>query len=165
MSDFENGTAGAGSGPAASSSDSSRVDDHWSPFEGLRRIALAGIGAVSVASEVSDEVFSELVKRGEQSREEARDELRQAKARTARRNADAADFFRARMNGLMDRVNLPSKGDVDSINAKLNILTRKMDEFQSAQVIVEEETIAEVPKPDSSSNEEPGNNNPSSHAT
>jgi len=155
MSDFENGTAGASSGSATSNSDTTRAGDSWFPFTGVRRIALAGIGAVSVASEVTDEVFSELVKRGEQTREEARDEMRQAKARTATRNADAADFFRARMNDLMDRFNLPSKGDVDSINAKLNILTRKIDEFQASQVIVEEEIIAEVPAPESTSTEKP----------
>jgi poly(hydroxyalkanoate) granule-associated protein len=134
MSEFETGTADANSEESASTPENGEKQYTWTPFGGFRRIALAGIGAVSVATEVTDEVFSELVKRGEQSREEARDEMRHARARTARRNADAAEFFRARMNDLMDRFNLPSKGDVDSINAKLNILTRKVDEFQAAQV-------------------------------
>ncbi len=164
MSEFESGAADLGSTPGASREPGSREDYNWSPFGGLRRIALAGIGAVSVAGEVSDEVFAELVKRGEQTREEARDELRQRRDRTARRNADAADFFRARMNDLMDRFNLPSKGDVDSINAKLNILTRKIDEFQAAQVVVEEEIITEVP-PAGGQDEKPSPKDPGLHTT
>ncbi|HEV3309128.1 MAG TPA: phasin family protein [Chloroflexota bacterium] len=104
------------------------------PIEAAKRVALAGLGAVAVATEATDEVFRELVKKGEQARHDVAGEMREARAKTAGRRSEATDFFRARMDDAMNAVNLPSKGDVDAINAKLNILTRKMDEFQASQV-------------------------------
>lgn len=104
------------------------------PIEAAKRVAFAGLGAVAVATEATDEVFRELVKKGEQARHEVAGELREARAKSAGRRSEASDFFRSRMDDAMNAVNLPSKGDVDAINAKLNILTRKMDEFQASHV-------------------------------
>lgn len=104
------------------------------PVDAMKRVALAGIGAITVASEVTDEVFSELVKRGEKTADEAMREIKQVRERRAERRADASTYVRARMDSILNRLNLPSKGDVDSINAKLNILTRKVDDVQAGQV-------------------------------
>ena len=56
-----------------------------SPKAAVRRLALAGIGVVATAADVTDEVFNDLVRRGEESRQEALRELkaaREAKCRT-----------------------------------------------------------------------------------
>src|SRR5579884_3523891 len=113
------------------------TDRYYRPLEPVRQLLLAGIGAVTIAGEVSDEVFAELVKRGEQTREEAIDAVRERRHRAEARRTEASSFFRSRMDDLLNRLNLPSKADVDSINAKLNILTRKVDQVQASQVDVE----------------------------
>ncbi len=100
----------------------------------IGRVFLAGVGIASVATEVSEDVFNELVSRGEQTRDEAREEMRARRERGAKRGTEAASFVRSRMDDVLNRINLPSKGDVDSINAKLNILTRKIDQVQASQV-------------------------------
>lgn len=104
------------------------------PLEAAKKVALAGIGAVVVATEATDEVFNELVKRGERTREEAAREINEARVRGAERRAGVTGYVRSRMDSMLNKFNLPSKGDVDSVNAKLNILTRKVDEVQASQV-------------------------------
>jgi len=114
--------------------------DVISPIESARRVFLAGLGAVAVATEATDQIFQQLVKRGEQTREEAMREIRQARSRSASRREDASSYFRHRMDSMLNMANLPSKGDVDAINAKLNILTRKVDDVQAGGVDSARET-------------------------
>jgi hypothetical protein len=40
------------------------------------------------------------------------------------------EYFRSAMDSFLDSLNVPSKTDVDTINVKLNILTRKLDDLQ-----------------------------------
>jgi hypothetical protein len=47
------------------------------------------------------------------------------------------------MNAFLDTLNVPSKADVDTINVKLNILTRKLDSLQMQEV--ERETAPPPP--------------------
>jgi hypothetical protein len=51
------------------------------------------------------------------------------------------------MDVFLNRVNLPSKGDVDTINVKLNILTRKLDDLQMQQVRQARSSAAGVVQP------------------
>lgn len=103
------------------------------PIEAVKRVALASLGAVAVATEASDEVFHTLLKKGEEARDEARREIREARLRAAERRAESQTFVQNRVDSLLNHVNLASKGDVDALNAKLNIITRKLDEFQAAR--------------------------------
>ncbi|GEM_PF-3743588 len=124
---------------------SSGGERYLSPLEAARKLALAGIGAVTVAGELTDEIFTELVKRGEQTREQAVEEFNQMRARNSERRAETTSLVRSRVDSLMNRLNLPSKGDLDSINAKLNILTRKVDEVQASQVGVPSSGASDPP--------------------
>ena len=49
--------------------------------------------------------------------------------------------MRSRVDGVLNRLNLPSKADVESLNARISILTRKVDQMQAGQ------TDPEPPKP------------------
>jgi poly(hydroxyalkanoate) granule-associated protein len=102
-----------------------------SPIEAAKRVALAGLGAVAVATEATDEIFQDLVKKGEQTREEAAREFRHARERTAARRADAQGYVRSRVDSVMDHMNLPSKADVDALDEKLNVVAQKLDEVQA----------------------------------
>jgi poly(hydroxyalkanoate) granule-associated protein len=104
------------------------------PIDGVKRLALASLGAVVLATETTDEFFQELVKRGERAKDEVAHQLHDARDRSASRRDNAGTYVRSRMDAVLNRVNMPSKADVDSINAKLNILTRKVDEIQASQV-------------------------------
>jgi hypothetical protein len=40
------------------------------------------------------------------------------------------EYFRTGMDVLLNKLNFPSKADLDTINVKLNMLARKMDDLQ-----------------------------------
>jgi polyhydroxyalkanoate synthesis regulator phasin len=95
-----------------------------------RRLILAGIGAVVTALDEAEETYDKFVDRGEQVREEW-----QGKAEELRHQNEGARYrvrsaFRSAMDAFFDAINVPNKTDVDTINIKLNILTRKVDDLQ-----------------------------------
>jgi|SRR5579872_6906607 len=102
--------------------------DYTGPIEAVKQVALAGLGAVAVATEAADEMFHALVHKGEEAREDALREIREAKTRSAQRRADSETFLRSTMDDLLNRVSVASKGDIEALNAKLNIISRKLDE-------------------------------------
>ena len=96
----------------------------------LRKVVLAGIGAIAEACDTAEQRFDEFANRGERVREEwteRADELRRERSGARGR---ARDYFRSAMDTLLDTFNVPNKTDVDTINVKLNILTRKIDDLQ-----------------------------------
>jgi hypothetical protein len=50
------------------------------------------------------------------------------------------------MDSVFEGLNVPSKSDVDALNLKLNVLTRKIDDLQM-QAVRGEEPAAESPSP------------------
>lgn len=117
----------AGGGPDAGGPE--LKDDLDSPIEAAKRLALAGLGAVAAATEATDEVFQTLVKKGEEARDQAVREIREARQRNADKRADSLTFLGARLDAFLRTVNLASRGDIEALNAKLNIITRKLDEM------------------------------------
>jgi polyhydroxyalkanoate synthesis regulator phasin len=86
------------------------------------------------AYDVANETFDRFVDRGEQVQRDLQDRTDDMRRQNARANRRFGDFLRSSMDVFLNRVNLPSKGDVDTINVKLNILTRKLDDLQMQQV-------------------------------
>lgn len=124
------------------STESSKSTQSWeecipieisAPIEAAKRLALASLGAVTLATEATDELFQQLVKRGEQSKDELARELEDVKQRSVHRRDDATAYARSRMDTLLNRVSMASKADMDSINARLAILTQKIEELQAGE--------------------------------
>jgi polyhydroxyalkanoate synthesis regulator phasin len=106
-----------------------------SPKEVIRRLALAGLGAAAIANELANEVFSELVRRGEHTADEMQQQWEERRKRTVERTTTARHAVRAKMDAVLNYIDLPSKSDVDAINAKLNILMRRVNEIQVERVM------------------------------
>ncbi len=98
-----------------------------------KRAVLAGLGAVATAYDVANETYDRFVDRGAQAQDHLQrraDDMRmQATGRTR-----LSDAVRSAMNTFLDGINVPNKADVDVINAKLNIVTRKLDDLQFQNV-------------------------------
>jgi polyhydroxyalkanoate synthesis regulator phasin len=124
------------------------VDDCSNPLDALKKVALAGLGAVAVATEVTDEVLQELVKKGEIAREDAVREFHEARRRAADAKGDVEGPIRARMEAILAKANLASKDDIDALNEKLNRIASKLDQvpFGSASASPPEPpTVPETP--------------------
>lgn len=100
---------------------------------GLRRILMAGIGAVALAQEEVEEFVNRLVERGEIAEKDGRkliDELRQRRRQKAE---EAEEKLEGRIEGLLDRMNVPSKRDIRELNEKIAMLAEKVDELKAKQ--------------------------------
>ena len=95
-----------------------------------RLFALAGIGALATAYDTASEQFDQFVNRGQRARDEWQDKTDEIRRQNAGARGRMGEALRSGMDAFLNGLNLPSKGDVDTINVKLNILTRKMDDFQ-----------------------------------
>ena len=94
-----------------------------------KRAVLAGLGAVATACDVANETFDRFVDRGAHAQDELQRRADEMRMQTAGRTR-VGDALRSAMNAFLDGINVPNKADVDVINAKLNIVTRKLDDIQ-----------------------------------
>ncbi len=95
-----------------------------------RRVVLAGLGAVATACDVANDAFDRFVDRGGQAQEHLQRRADDVRLHNAGSRSRLGDSLRSAMNAFLDGVNVPNKADVDTINAKLNIVTRKLDDLQ-----------------------------------
>ena len=120
--------------------------------EQLEDAFLAGLGALSNAQKAGEKTFESLVKQGEQFRKKTtkrteslidnvqdaiRDMTDDAQSRATGLLDQVRDksnlrklqsAFDTRVADAMDRLNVPSKNDMDKINRKLNKIVRMLDE-------------------------------------
>lgn len=94
-----------------------------------KRVVLAGLGAIATACDVAYETFDRFVDRGSQAQDKLQRRADKMRMQTVGRTR-VSDSLRSAMNAFLDGINVPNKADVDVINAKLNIVTRKLDDLQ-----------------------------------
>lgn len=139
-----------------SAKDTSKTSDAGKNAEGItdqfEHVFLAGLGAMSNAQKAGAKTFDSLVKQGEEFRnrasertdsliEEVQDAIRGMtsdaeskttgllnKVRDASKLDNLYSVFDARVADAMDRLNVPSKNDIDAINKKLNKIMKLLDE-------------------------------------
>lgn len=95
-----------------------------------RRVFLAGLGAIAEACDEANQRFERYVDRGQTVREQWQDRADDVRRQNARAGGKMREYFRGAMDVFLDTFNVPSRTDVDTINVKLNILTRKIDDLQ-----------------------------------
>ncbi|MBT8092944.1 MAG: phasin family protein [Gammaproteobacteria bacterium] len=120
--------------------------------EQLEHAFLAGLGALSNAQKAGEKTFESLVKQGEAFRkkttkktealiDDVQDAIRNMSGDAQSRASGLLDQMRDKTNlrkvqgafdsrvaDAMDRLNVPSKNDIDKINAKLNKILRAVDD-------------------------------------
>lgn len=119
------------SGSETDVTSSQPTDDTDNP---AKRVVLAGIGAVATAFDLTEQTFDQFVTRGERFQHELQAKAEDVRRQNAGTRYRIRDAFRAGMDVFLDGLNVPNKADVDTINVKLNILTRKIDDLRGQQV-------------------------------
>ena len=111
-------------------------------FEIARKLVLASIGVVAVAQDEIDAFVQRLIERGEIAEQDGRKLLEDVRARRSeaadRAQSEARDQGRKvqetvdkGIEEILDRMNIPSKGEVEALNRKIALLTKKIDELQA----------------------------------
>lgn len=107
------------------------VEEGKSFLVGLRRILMAGVGAVALAQDEVDDFVGKLVERGEIAEKDGRKLVSEIMDKRRQRTQKAEDSLDQRVEGLLDRMNVPTKRDIDELSKKVTLLAQKIDELKA----------------------------------
>jgi poly(hydroxyalkanoate) granule-associated protein len=99
-------------------------------LEAAHKVLLASIGAVAVAQDEIEDFVNKLVERGEIAEKDGRHLIRDLIERRKTQTAKKEEDLNTRVEALLHRMNIPTKGDVEALSAKVVELTKKVDELK-----------------------------------
>lgn len=101
-------------------------------FAMARRVLLAGMGAMALAQEEAEEFVNKLVERGEIAEQDGKTLVREMMDKRKKGAKKAEDELDKRIEELLGRMNVPTKGDIEALSAKITALTKKVDELKKS---------------------------------
>jgi poly(hydroxyalkanoate) granule-associated protein len=106
-------------------------------LELLRKVMLAGVGAVAMSRDETEQFVNKLVERGELAQKDGEKLLRDVQARLHISRPDVGEqaekvTSRAQqgMEEFLNRLNIPSKRDIDELSAKIAQLAARVEELR-----------------------------------
>jgi poly(hydroxyalkanoate) granule-associated protein len=109
------------------------VEEERNPFVDVtRKVLLASIGAVALAQEEIESFVNKLVERGEIAEKDGKKLVTDVMEKRKKEAAKAEDQLDNRVEDLLNRMNVPTKSDIDALSAKITALTKKVDELKKA---------------------------------
>ncbi len=110
------------------------LDEGQSLLESVRRVLMAGVGAVTLAQEEVEEFVNKLIDRGELADKDGRELVNNFVERRRETMSEKAKWaeeeFDQRIEGLLNRLNIPSKSDIDGLTKKIDALNRKINKLK-----------------------------------
>jgi poly(hydroxyalkanoate) granule-associated protein len=105
-------------------------------LSGLRRVLLAGVGAMALAQEEVEDFVNKLIERGEIAEKDGRklvnDIMERRKSKSQESTHRLEEEVERRMENLLNRMNVPSKSDIEKLNAKITELSKKVDTLKKS---------------------------------
>jgi poly(hydroxyalkanoate) granule-associated protein len=105
-------------------------EPHNPLYESLRKVLLAGIGAVAIAQDEIDDLIAKLVERGEIAERDGKKLIHEINERRKKESRKAEDQVSKRLEDVLNRMNVPKKSDIDALSEKIAVLTKKVDELK-----------------------------------
>lgn len=101
-------------------------------FAMAHRVLLAAVGAAALTKEEVENFVEKLVERGEIAEKDGKKLMRDVMAKRKKEAKKAEDQLESRLEELLGRMSVPSKGDIDALSAKITELSKKVDELKKA---------------------------------
>jgi len=102
------------------------------PFlDAARKVLLASIGAWALAADEIEDFVNRLVDRGEIAEKDGRKLVTDVLERR-RQMSPIAQTLDQQMDRVLARLNVPTKADIDALNASIADLTRKIEELKES---------------------------------
>jgi poly(hydroxyalkanoate) granule-associated protein len=109
-------------------------EESKSLLDAVRRVLLAGVGVVVLAQEEVEEFVNKLIERGEIAEKDGRtlinDVIENRKSRAQETSQMAQEEFDKRLESILDRLNVPTRGDIEKLNTKVTELTKKVEDLK-----------------------------------
>jgi poly(hydroxyalkanoate) granule-associated protein len=99
----------------------------------IRRAFLATIGAVAIAQEEIEALINRMVERGEIAEEDGKKLIHEMKDKRKSKTAEVEDEIGKSLEGVLKRMNIPSKSDVEVLSQKISTLSKKIDELKKSE--------------------------------
>ena len=101
-----------------------------SMFEALRRVLLATIGAAAIAQDEVEALVARLVERGEIAETDGKKLMREMMEKRKGRATKVEEEINKHVESVLNRMNIPSKADVEALSQKIAALSKKIDELK-----------------------------------
>jgi poly(hydroxyalkanoate) granule-associated protein len=102
-------------------------------LEIVRRVCLATIGAAVIAQEEIEALVNRLVERGEIAEKDGKKLIHEMMDKRKTKTDKIEDEVNKNIEGVLERMNIPSKTDVESLSQKITALSKKIDELKKAE--------------------------------
>jgi poly(hydroxyalkanoate) granule-associated protein len=100
-------------------------------FDAARRMVLAAIGAVALASDEVENFVNKLVERGEIAEKDGRKLLKEVTERTQKQMKPAEKEVEKRLETMLDNLNIPTKTDIEALSEKVAELSQKVEALKN----------------------------------
>ena len=96
-------------------------------LQSMRRVLLASIGAVALAQEEIEEFINKLVERGEIAEKDGKKLVGEVMERRKKFQKKTEGEMNKQVEQILERMDVPTKGDIDSLSKKITALSKKID--------------------------------------
>lgn len=108
------------------------------PFvETTRKVLLAGVGAMALAQDEAESFVNRLVERGEIAEKEGRQLIKDMMEKRKKKAEDTVEKTEseldARVERILQRMNIPTRNDINALSRQITALSKKVDELKKAQ--------------------------------
>jgi poly(hydroxyalkanoate) granule-associated protein len=114
------------------------VSERTAPLvDGVRRLMLAAVGAVAMTRDEMEQFVNRMVDRGEIAERDAKTMISDVMSRRKRDVEVATDEAEARvetrLEQVLNRMNIPSKRDIDELSDKIAQLSARVEELKKSR--------------------------------
>ncbi len=96
----------------------------------FRKMFLATVGAVAIAQEELEALINHLVERGEIAEKDGKKLVQEMKDKRKSKTTKLEDEIGKNVEGVLKRMNIPSKADVEALSKDISDLSKKVDSLK-----------------------------------
>jgi poly(hydroxyalkanoate) granule-associated protein len=96
----------------------------------FRKVVLASVGAVGVAQDELTALIDRMVERGEITEKDARKLVNDVQKEVNKRRKSGQTKAEKEMEGMMEKLNVPSKADIEDLTKQVAQLSKRIEELK-----------------------------------
>ena len=101
-------------------------------YGAVKTMMLASLGAVALAQEEVQHFVKKLVERGEIAEQDGRQHAAGVMEKRKKAAEKTEEQMDKQVSEILERMNVPSKADINALSGKITALTKKVDELNKA---------------------------------
>jgi poly(hydroxyalkanoate) granule-associated protein len=101
-------------------------------MELLRKVMLATMGAAVIAQEEVEVLINRLIERGEIAEKDGKKLMHEMMDKRKSKSSQVQDEINKNITDVLERMNIPTRTDFDTLSQKINGLSNKIDELKKA---------------------------------